>query len=289
MKLRRHSHSETPEQRSGYTRICEFVETENGALLSCVYVPVGAMRGAVVICSPLFSERLANYRREVALARALVSYGFAAIRFDYVGAGHSDGHNCDLSVESMIRDTVSVTGWAQGRLRTEGLIFVGTRLAAFAAAAAATTMGCDGLVLIEPALAGSSYFRELLRAKRLQSVASSSELEDPLETMRSVGWMDILGYQVGERLATSVSGLRLLDAAGRAAQRQLVVQIAPDLRPREAYREFVQQLADVGAQAQLRSIEGRPSWWFSGAHWFDAESRRVNDEVAREVIGWLAA
>lgn len=128
--------------------------------------PSGAPTRGVILCHALADERLWAHRVYVNLARDLAAQGMAVLRFDFRGEGDSDGEFEDAGIATRVQDAERA---AQVLLERQpglqGVIFLGHRLGAAVAAAAAARPGVPalGMVAWDAIPSGRAYLMQLLR------------------------------------------------------------------------------------------------------------------------------
>jgi hypothetical protein len=254
-------------------------------------LPAAEPRACVVISSSLFAESARNYRREVILARALAARGIASLRYHYRGTGYSDGDPAALSFGSMCAD--ATTAFAELRRRSPGVPtgFVGTRLGALVAAAAARDEPSAPILLWDPIATAATFFQDAIKASRaggmiaLRQLGTSSAGGDD-------GWaggsLDSVGYRLPLGLRTSLEGVSLADCVGPAARPILIVTVVPSYEPTPQAETAAELLrASTASSVDLRRIEGRLSWWTSRDSWDPDEDHPATREVIARSAEWL--
>ena len=180
-------------------------------------------------------------------------------RFHYRGTGHSDGDSRDLTFASMLEDLTMAAEHLRSRTSTARIVTLGTRFGGLLAMAGNVKRG--PLVLWEPVIDPSAYFRELGRLRGLQSVVGSGRrppaIADELEGRESV---DILGYELTRRMTASCEGHTA--ASAPSPDGVLLVQLRAQSTLGADYRHLV----DRWHQAEVRAdthVETNPlPWWF---------------------------
>lgn len=76
---------------------------------------------AVLICSGFAGSKCGKYRVFVALAQELARQGVAVMRFDYRGAGDSEGEFSEITIESQVSDTLACLNFLKKDLRIDGV------------------------------------------------------------------------------------------------------------------------------------------------------------------------
>jgi hypothetical protein len=268
-----------------------FFGPQERRIFTCTHLPATKLIGGVVICSPLHAEFLHNYRKEVMLARSLAASGLAVQRFHYRGTGNSDGGTEDVTFESMLADTLVAVEFLGTKSEVDSLAFLGTRLSALIASAAAKWFDGAPVALWEPALDPGDYFREVFRAA---SIRDLRELQDGLSTrqrnrasveqLERNGSIDVLGYELHWNLYRSFIGHGLPDELGEHHRDVLLMQLDRRDGLREEYSNLRGTLASQGFSVQARAIWANEHWWLSGNPTHSASTLRA---LVGATAGWL--
>jgi pimeloyl-ACP methyl ester carboxylesterase len=268
--------------KTGSRRRVEFFGRTPDRMFGCTYLPAGGIRGGVVICPPVGAEFEKNYPRETLLAEALAQRGLSVQRFHYRGVGQSDGDTPGITFESLRDDAVDAAAFLAERTGVSRVAFVGTRLGALIAAAAAPDHA--PIVWWEPILEGDRYFRQVFRLVLMRSLkkgeGAPASAERVLADLRKDGWIDVLGHTIGLPLYETTAERSLVDELGTAPREVLLVQLTRDAGLRNDYREVVARLTAIGCTAQVREIEETEAWWFG-------EHRRGRRLLTAVTADWL--
>lgn len=157
----------------------------------------------VVLCNPFGYDALCTHRGWRALAERIAAAGMPVLRFDYPGAGDSDGAEDDPERLAAWLGSIEA---AMARLRewtsVKQVSLVGLRLGAtLAALAAQRNVGSvDSLVLLAPAVLGRNYVREL-RAHRQSWLSTPAGMNaDPIANPDA--YVEAFGFGIhGEDIA----------------------------------------------------------------------------------------
>lgn len=249
-----------------------FFGPQGRRIFTCTHLPATKPIGGVVICSPLHAEFLHNYRKEVILARSLAVAGLAVQRFHYRGSGNSDGGAENVTFESMLGDTLEAVEFLESYSNVDSLAFLGTRLSALVASAAAKRFDGAPVALWEPALDPEDYFREVFRAASIRDL--KRELQDgpstrprdraSIQQLETNGSIDVLGYEVHWNLYRSFLDHGLLDELGEHRRDVLLVQLDRRDELRYEYSNVRSTLESQGFSIQAHAIRANEHWWFSG-------------------------
>jgi uncharacterized protein len=119
------------------------------------------LRGSLLVTRPknsawvIFSHGFTGHRLGpgylfVQLSRALAEAGVSSLRFDFTGAGESDGRFRDMTVHSMRSDLLSAVRLVRKRYSPSSLILLGHSFGGMIAALSCSEVKPDGLVLLSP-------------------------------------------------------------------------------------------------------------------------------------------
>jgi pimeloyl-ACP methyl ester carboxylesterase len=221
-----------------------------GGCYGALHLPAGGRSTtAVVLCNPFGYDALCVHRGWRELAQTLATHGgMAALRFDYPGAGDSEGHEEDSQsfrawVES-IKEAARYLREVSGATR---LILCGLRLGATLAAVAAEELGdVDGLILMAPVIAGKRYIRELrMQHESWLKTSNGSVAAQADEDLRAVG---AFGFHL---YADTLEQLAAVDLTRREhlPARRVLVQ---DVCNHEPLRRLVERYRAMGASADMQ-------------------------------------
>lgn len=275
--------------RSGVRERASFVPCGAGdeQLFMCTYEPPGDPVGTVLICPSILADFLANYQREVNLARSLATAGLTVARFHYRGSGNSDGDPAAMTLSSLQSDAAWVAEKLNGWLPDRPIAFVGTRWGALSAAAAARDFIGAPLMLCEPVTDVARFYQDAIRSRAMSAVAtgrSRKGVRQLSELLARDGYADIVGNVIHPALYDSTIGVdaRLLVADGPARPGLLVQFGGKELRA--PHRELEKLLVDNSWQVDAEIVDIAESWWFR------AGGRTVAPNSLNTALGaWLSA
>ena len=236
---------------------------DRGLLFGCRHVPAGPVRAGLVVCPPILADFGANYQREVRLGRQLAAAGVVVQRFHPRGAGQSDGDGADLTLDSMIEDTMAAVTLSARAVARRAVAVMGTRFGALAAIAVAAGLDEAPVVLWEPTTDPRRYFREGLRARSVhQFKAGTAGREDPEAELARCGFIDLLGAPVGGQLFHTPGDRDLATLMGRRPRPVLLVQLDQREELRDEYRGLVDRWTAQGFAVTARCCPSEETWWF---------------------------
>lgn len=262
------SNATPPAGRDGRERadeVPEFFGPFSEGLFGCAYIPQGVPFGGVVICPSIHAELLANYRREVLLARTLAKARFAVQRFHYRGTGQSDGEGREVTYGRMVEDVLAAAAHLVDRIGVSSVAFVGTRWGALVGASAAANWGDGPLVMWEPVVDAERFFREVVRLRIIAEMkdgtvqASGDELLGRIEMEER---LDVLGNAIDRALFATSAGRTLSTELGNDPRPMLLLQLSPSTRMSPAYATLLDQWRAAGFDVQSDVLVDEAAWWF---------------------------
>jgi pimeloyl-ACP methyl ester carboxylesterase len=230
-------------------------------------------RAAFVMSHPFGEEKLWSHRVFVSFARALASRGYAVLRFDYSGAGDSDGDTSSTTLETHLRDLGAAVELLVARAPdAERIGLIGLRLGASFAAVYAQQVAAGAirdrvvgapLILWDPVVDGAQYFLEILRSNLTTQLAVYGKVQETREVLQAKilagGSVNVDGYELGKGLFEPCAVVDLLPAAARAhAGPALVMQIAAGDQVKD--RPELQSLAGSYQRGAFLRCNEQPFW-----------------------------
>ncbi|HEY7661169.1 MAG TPA: alpha/beta hydrolase [Actinomycetota bacterium] len=276
----------------GLVERAEYLGPPGARVLTLQHVPTAQPRAAVVICSPIHGEFARNYRREVLFARRLARDGIAVERFHYRCTGNSDGDGEHLTFDSMVEDSLSCV---EHLLREAGevpLVIVGARWGSIVAASTAARSGAAvAVVLWEPLLDASRFFKDAFRNKLVKEkragaidIETSADLERRLLAGESV---DVVAHRIEVELYRTSAGRTLGDELGTDPRDLLVVQLGTTGTLRREIVQQVEHWQTAGLRVDTAVVRGEEAWWLVDETLYDEGSRPVTQELVTVSTDWI--
>jgi hypothetical protein len=257
-------------------------------MFGSIHLPATEAGSAVLICSPFQSEFLANYRREVLLARELASRGVAAGRFHYRGAGHSDGDSTSITYGSMCRDAQEAMSWLGAVAAVDRIGFLGTRWSALVAGAVAGGSPGAPIVFWDPATDGRAYFQEIFRFRAMSDLSAgiSRPAGGVPGELQDAAFADVFGFAIPRSLIDSAEGIELVRELGSEPRHILLMEIA-DGRMSAGVAAVVDRWRDAGLAIDVELVRGREAWWFPGTKWLEETALVRTDAMVSRTATWF--
>jgi hypothetical protein len=281
------------ERRIGDVRE-EVTFTRSAALhifVSC-HLPVGPAVGAMVICPPLLAESVRNYRREAALGRALAARGIGVARFHYRNTGYSDGDGNE-NLDTMRADALVAARYLVERTGVVRPVWLGTRASGVIAAAAGSQTGGGPLLLWQPVVDPTRYWREVFRARLMQQLKEGSNgvssEKDLIGAIRSTGALDVAGYKITSTLYDAISEADLESEINTRPRPVLIMDMNLSGKVPAEHSALARRLTGMGSAAETRVIEGREAWWFGAAGKLQDKERVPDERLIEASVEWITA
>ncbi|MBN1575719.1 MAG: alpha/beta fold hydrolase [Chitinispirillaceae bacterium] len=163
----------------------------------------------VIFCHGFTGHRFGPGYLFVKLSRTLADAGIASVRFDFCGAGESEGLFSEMHTETMMRDLRAVAADVRKRLAPARLILFGHSFGGMIAARCAKSTEADGLILLSPV--GDP--RGLIRQRKALLDAGTNRrgfYENGPHEMSLMFLDRLLGFDPVQELVSSFSGKMLL-------------------------------------------------------------------------------
>ena len=241
-------------------------------LFGVLHLPEGEPRGAFVFCHPFAEEKLWAHRVFVSFARQLAAAGFAALRFDYMGNGDSEGRFEHSSLSTARADVRSAIEHLRGVTGVRHVSLLGLRLGGtIASLVAEESDAVDRLVMWAPIVDGNRYVQDLLRINLTTQMAVYKEIRydrDALvDQLRSGAMVNVDGYELSRTLYEQLAEVKLSTGTKRFSGPCLITQV--DRQPGRSSAELV-QLSGAYPGSALASVQEEPFWkeigpWYSNA------------------------
>jgi pimeloyl-ACP methyl ester carboxylesterase len=286
-----------------------FFDSDGGNVYAVLHKPLTAPRTranrlGVVLCHPLLDFDLYEVpwtlRMIVGYARELARAGYHVLRFDFRGAGQSDGEFEDFTLSSGLADLRRAVDLLVERTGVREPVVIGTRLAGtIAMRAAATDSRIRQLGLWDPVPNPNGSLQAVFRRIRASQLAMGQAADGPPAASAGAGdgpgvglsqmdanqrRLDAGGYVIGAPFREELPGWDTTPDVEAYRGRVLIVQILRGwsggaglrrelIRLHEAYRQ-------AGAESELvEALDVHPSEWYR-----QPEYARVWTETSR----WLA-
>lgn len=253
--------------------------------------PLGPVVGSALVCPPVHADFARDYRAEVILSQTLAAQGVVTARFHYRGVGHSQGDPETMTLETMTADAEAVLRFVRDRYGTKPLTVVGIRLGGYVAAAVAARERGAPVVLWEPVLTPSSYFREAKRALRLADLVPGRNGEheprsDLTLELERRGRVDVHGYPVRKTLLDSLDR-SLPDVLGDTPRAMKILQFGRAGRARSDYSSALADWKEKGFRADLDVLGGDVSWWSRGVKEERDDHTRLTAAFVKTTADWI--
>jgi alpha/beta superfamily hydrolase len=184
-----------------------FLQNENKSTYCVEYMADSSnkTKQGVILCKPIWGERIRTHRIFTNLGRMLASHGFNVITCDYFGDGNSGGETQDLTYDGMVDDVNHMYDHLRAQSNLTSLALVGFRVGATCALSASSRLpDVRRTILIQPILNIIDYLKEALRANLASQMALHKKIvrtrEKLVEDIKAGIPVNIDGFIVGKGL-----------------------------------------------------------------------------------------
>ena len=261
-----------------------------GGAFALLAGPLAERRPLAWAICPTIGPEQGNLRRlEALVARRLAGSGFEVARI------RPDVHplHGEISLPTRLaelEDAVDLLrGRGAGRVGLVGTLFGGT-----VAALAAERLEVAALALVEPAVRGRQYARELLRREAVADLMADEEgdAEGPKRELAATGRVTIRGLQLTTEAFETLGAVDLTSELRSFAGRSLLVGVSPSGEPGPGLRKLRDRLAELGGDVTVAGLAD-PLYAPLGEYYYrDAGLLRLDTrleldgKIADAVAGW---
>ena len=261
-----------------------------GGAFALLAGPLAERRPLAWAICPTIGPEQGNLRRlEALVARRLAGSGFEVARI------RPDVHplHGEISLPTRLaelEDAVDLLrGRGAGRVGLVGTLFGGT-----VAALAAERLEVAALALVEPAVRGRQYARELLRREAVADLMADEEgdAEGPKRELAATGRVTIRGLQLTTEAFETLGAVDLTSELRSFAGRSLLVGVSPSGEPGPGLRKLRDRLAELGGDVTVAGLAD-PLYAPLGEYYYrDAGLLRLDTRleldgrIADAVAGW---
>lgn len=242
-----------------------FKNSSGKELFGVIHSPEKPGSKGVLICHPLFEEKLHVHRVLVDFSRLLCSCGFKVMRFDYYGEGDSQGEFEEATVETRLNDISSALNFFRGKTSVDKIALLGVRFGATLASLSAEKKGLsDALILWAPILKGNDYLLQLLRMNLIHQVVVYKKVlytrENLIKGLKEGKRINVEGYEITRELYEQVSKVDLLADDKKFKGKALLFQFSQNSPEFELELEKLRILYSKNNSSELLKCADPPFW-----------------------------
>ncbi len=139
----------------------------------------------VLICPGFAGTKVGKFSIFLSLTKVLVESGFAVMRFDYRGAGESEGDFAEMTIDSQVEDVLACLNYLKNhpKVNSSAIGLLGRSLGGMIALLAASHFSeIKSLVLWAPVFSASSWKQAFERVSKLPNSFLNQEAKSYLPT-----------------------------------------------------------------------------------------------------------
>jgi exosortase A-associated hydrolase 2 len=263
-----------------------FKNSSGKELFGVIHYPEKLSSKGVLICHPLFEEKLHVHRVLVDFSRLLCSSGFSVMRFDYYGDGDSQGEFEEATLETRLSDIGSALDFFRNKTSVDKLALLGVRFGAtLASLLAEKNRTVDFLILWAPILKGNDYINSLLRMNLAQQVVVHKKVlytrEDLIKGLKEGRKINVEGYEITKELYEQISKVDLLAEDKKFKGRALLFQFSQNSPEFEPELENLRDAYSKDNSSELLKCTDPPFWG-------DMKSYpALTDDLFGKTLSWI--
>jgi alpha/beta superfamily hydrolase len=247
----------------------EFITARNKELFLMSYTPDSNnnKRIGIIICDPIFEEKLWVQRVMVNFSRYLMSKNYYIFRFDYSGHGDSTGHYKENTLDSYIEDVNDICDSVSKKYSLDSIYLLGLRFGTFIASYVANQRNdLKGLILLEPIIEADNYVSEILRSNLTSQLVLYKKIKYSrdilLDQLIAGEIVDIDGYEFTSEFYKSIASKSLLDEDNIYNCPVLVGRVVRNLKKKvdKIIDVFKEKIEEQNSKMDLITIIEEPFW-----------------------------
>ena len=214
----------------------------------------------VMFCHAFGEERQKTYRSTFHFSTLLAQHHIPSFRFDYLGSGDSDGNLSDISLDTMLANSLHAAEIAKTCLGCDRLIILGIRLGAVIAARAASQIpAAIATIMWNPIVNGAEYLRELKRTEKLIRLSRPRGITPPISPPANSAFTVIEADLMTSEFTTQIESTDLVSEA-MSMSRLFVAGREDDEKEASNIRRLVDAKRSEVAQLECWLQQPREFW-----------------------------
>lgn len=263
-----------------------FKNSSGKELFGVVHSPEKPGSKGVLICHPLFEEKLHVHRVLVDFSRLLCSSGFSVMHFDYYGDGDSQGEFEEATLETRLSDIGSALDFFKKKTSVDKLALLGVRFGAtLACLLAEKNSTLDALILWAPVLNGNDNIQSLLRINLTHQIVVYKKVlytrEDLIKGLKEGKKINVEGYEITRELYEEVSKVDLLAEDKKFKGKTLLFQFSQNSSEFEPELEKLRGIYSKNNSTELLKCADPPFW--GDMKYYPP----LTDDLFRKTLSWI--
>ncbi|HEX2948129.1 MAG TPA: alpha/beta hydrolase [Armatimonadota bacterium] len=248
---------------------CEPVLYGDISLHGSYFAPVGEVKQAVLLISPLFEEKRCAHRALNLCARALADAGAGVFHPDLYGTGNSHGDLSEIGLDRWLDDLHAAVDFLRSRTDGVPLTVLACRAGALLIADAIVAgLSADRFILWNPVTNGRGYLNQLRTRRMIQDKMTG-------ETPPEIGQYEVEGQLLSPALYTDFQALRL--PAEMPSIPLTLLQCSFNEKLLNEYERFIAQWE--ASRVQIRTLVCEPFWHPHSPSNYTELAQAVTNEV----------
>ena len=183
------------------------------------------------------------------LARGLAANGVSSLRFHYAGTGNSSGESSDITIDTLVDDTMHAVNWLAARHASDVLCVIGVRFGGTVATLVAEKHPLVTLLALHtPILSGDGYWNSLLKSRQVMEVARGGKPKSKtqlIEELTTQGHIEILADLWSEEFVRGLRGIDLAQRVPAPISSVMLATVASDKRAKSEVARLAEKYRDT--------------------------------------------
>ena len=276
------------------------IEADGGLCFALMYRPPEPKDTGFIVCHSYGLEFLTLRRTERAVARTLASRGHPVVAVHCRGFGDSSGSLADTTLDSISTDIRAAADHLAAETGTTRLGLVGAKFGGLVAGMIARAGGIDRLILVNPAIDGRGYFRQMIREMRLVRMSNNEKtsLDDYLKLLPENGMLDVLGNDVYAPLFEAFEAADLAADIGNYSGDTLAFNVSKRPTTPRQLAAYAKRVEEAGGTCEVEFVREPPNATFGGPAFVNTSSdlnTRIDvqvpivDHITHRVGEWMSS
>ena len=157
----------------------KIINSRNHQMVTVIEYKDEATKGdnVLLFCHGFVGHKITPHRMAVNLSRRLIEMGVTVVRFDYVGAGDSQGDNRYMTINGEVEDTMHVVDYVKENFKCNKLFVLGYSMGGTVASLTSAKIKPDGLFLWSPVSNPYWNFYHLLGSEKFLAGIQGNDVD----------------------------------------------------------------------------------------------------------------
>lgn len=271
-----------------------FMEIGRDRCFALLYLPPEPRSLGFLACHSYGLELLTLRRAERAIGLTLARLGYPVLSFHRRAYGDSTGSLADATLDSQLEDVRAAAECLSAEAGTSQLGLFGARFGGLIAGVAASEGGVERLLLVNPALTGRDYIRQMIREMHMVQIAiqggeSRRSMDEIMRSLQDEGIVDVLGYPIYRGLFDDLSAVDLTADVGEFSGRALAIQVSKGTTVQRDLTSFAERVQAGGGGCRIELVREPAGARFGGAAYVSTGDPTTRVDVQAPILEGISS